>query len=585
MPSSPSLPQSATGTADESFAKNLFSGVVADGLVFPYPEPTRAEADEVHGILDGVRRFAAKNIDAATIDREAAIPQAVLKGLAELGAFGMFVPKAHGGSGLGLTGYARVLSEIAGIDAAVAMTVASHGALGLAGLLFFGSEELKAKYLPRCASGETLAAFALVETGAGSDAGAIQTRADRDGADYVLRGEKIWVTNGGIADVLTVFARTSPADEGAKPRLTAFVVERGEGVTSGTNEAKLGVRGASTTVVSFTDVRVPEAHVLGDVGRGFKVAMEILTSARLTLAASCVGSSKRLLKLAVDRSIERKTFGRSISEFPIIKDKIAQMSAELFAAESMTYLTTGLYDSGRTDFSVESAICKVFASETLCRIANEAALIAGGLGYMASAPYERMLRDARVTLVFEGTNEILRCFIALSGMQGPGRELQDVSKAMREPIKGFGLLSDFAIKKARSVLSSSRNQMTKAHAVLAREAALVDQYTSHLTKIVDKALRRHGKMIAEMQFTLKRVADVAIDLYAISACLSRTTRAIEKRGEEGARREIDLTISFATAAERRLAENIAAFEANDDELRKAIAQKTCADGGYPLDVI
>ncbi len=584
MPSTPSLPPSTGSvTADESFVKNLFNGVVSDGILFPYPEPTRAEADEVHGILDGIRRFAAKNIDPARIDREAAIPPAVLKGLADLGVFGLFVPKAYGGAGMGLTGYSRVVSEIAAADASVGMTVAAHGSLGLSALLFFGSEDVKAKFLPRCARGESLAAFALVEVGAGSDAGAIQTRADKDGSDYVLRGEKIWVTNGGLANVFTVFARTSPADEGAKPRLTAFVVERGEGITNGPNESKLGVRGASTTNLRFDGVRVPEAHVLGEVGRGFKVAMEVLTSARLTLAASCVGASKRLLKLAVDRSIERKTFGRSISEFAIMKDKIGQMSGEIFALESMTYLTTGLYDAGRTDFSVESAICKVFGSETLCRVANEAALIAGGLGYMSSEPYERMLRDARVNLVFEGTNEILRCFIALSGMQGPGRELSDVSKAMREPIKGFGLLSDFAIKKARSVLS--RNHMTRAHSVFQQQAALVDQYASQLAKVVERALRRHGKMIAEMQFTLKRIADVAIDLYAISACLSRTSRAIDKRGEEGARREIDLTTSFSTAAERRLMENIALFDANDDELRKAIAQKTCADGGYPLDVI
>ncbi len=268
-----------------------------------------------------------------------------------------------------------------------------------------------------------------------------------------------------------------------------------------------------------------------------------------------------------------------------MKDKLAEMSAGIFALESMTYLTTGLVDAGKSDFSIESAICKVFGSETLWRVANESAQIAGSLGYAGGEPWERMIRDARAAMVFEGTNEILRCFIALAGMQGPGLHLGDVSvsKAMREPIKGFGLLSELALRKARSVLS--RDRLTRAHPSLAKESGLVIEYSQHLAKSVDKVLRRHGKNIAEMQYTQKRVADIAIDLYALSACISRTTRAIEKRGEEGSRREIDLLTMFGRAAHKRLIENVAAFDDNDDELRKAVAHKTCADGGYPLDVL
>jgi acyl-CoA dehydrogenase family protein 9 len=572
----------ASGTGDESFAKSLFVGSPAEGLIFPFPDPSRSEIDEIHAVLDGIRRLAPK-IDAARIDREEAIPLDVLSGMRDLGLFGLALPKAHGGAGLGLTAYARIVQEIAALDGSLALTINAHQSLGLAALHFFGSEELKAQYLPRCARGEALAAFALVEKGAGSDAGAIQTRADRDGDSYVINGEKIWVTNGGVADVFTIFARTSPAEDGAKPRLTAFVVERGAGVTSGPAEPTLGMRGASTTNLTLSSVRVPQSHVLGEVGRGFKVAMEVLTSARLSLASSCVGSSKRLLRLAVEHAAERKTFGRNISEFPLVKDKIATMSADIFALESMTYLTTGLVDAGRTDFAIESAICKVFGSETLWRVANESAQIAGSLGYTRRGPWERMIRDARATMVFQGTNEILRCFIALSGMQGPSLQIEDVSKAMREPIKGFGLLGDFALRKARSVLL--RDRLLRVHPMLSREAGIVITYSQHLAKSADKVLRRHGKNIAEMQYTQKRIADMTIDLYAISACLSRTSRAIEKRGEEGARREIDLLTMFARAAEKRLAENVAGFDDNDDELRKAIAHKACADNGYPLDIL
>ena len=571
--------------SDDSFLKGLFGGAVNEGLVFPYPEPSRAEADQVHAVLDGLRRLSSK-VDPAALDRDEAVPDELLASMRELGLFGLLVPKEHGGAGMGLTGYTRVVQELASIDGSLALTVSAHHSPGLTALSLLGSDELKARYLPRAASVEAIAAFARAEAGAGSDAASIQTRADRDGDAYVLTGEKAWVTNGEHASLFTVFARTSPAEDGAKPRLTAFLVERGPGVVTGPNEPKLGVRAASTTRLGLQGVRVPASSVLGEAGRGFRVAMEVLTLARLGLAASCIGASKRLLKMCVERAGERRAFGRPLSGFGLVKDKIAVMTAEVFALESMTYLTTGLVDAGRADYSVESAVCKVFGSETLWRTANAAAQIAAGAGYMRAFGWERLLRDARVHMVYQGTNEILRAFIALSGMQAPGRELEEVSKAMREPIKGFGLLSDFALRKARSALFPERRErMARAHALLAREVVLFEEYTAQLAKSVDTVLRRHGKNIAEMQYTQKRVADVAIDLYALAACIARTTLAVERRGEEGARRELDLTSVFAGAAEKRLAENVAAFDKNDDELRKAVAAKTCADGGYPLDVL
>jgi len=309
----------------------------------------------------------------------------------------------------------------------------------------------------------------------------------------------------------------------------------------------------------------------------------VLNSGRLGLASGCVGGCKRLIKMASQRVQERKAFGRPIGEFGLIKDKIATMMAETFALESMTYLTTGMVDARVSDYSVESAICKVFGSETYWRVVNETLQIAAGIGYMQDYPYERLLRDSRINLIFEGTNEILRCFIALTGMQGPGKELVEVARAMREPIKGFGLLSDFAIRKARTALG--RERMSRAHPLLNRETVIFEEYTADLAKNVDKVLRKHGKNIAEMQYTQKRVAEIAIDLYGIAACISRTTRAIQKRGEEGARREIDLTTIFVAQAEKRLRENSTAFDKNDDELRKAIASKTYNDGGYPFDIV
>jgi acyl-CoA dehydrogenase family protein 9 len=570
---------------EQSFMKALFHGVIAEDMIFPYPELPSDDRENTSMILDSVRRYFAANVDAAKIDREHAIPPEVMDGLKSLGLFGLQIPTDHDGIGLSASAYARVMQEVGGLDASIAVMLGAHQSIGLKGILLFGTPEQKRRYLPKLATGEWTAAFALTEPSAGSDAAAIKTRAElsADGSHYVLNGAKIWITNGGFADVFTVFARTSSLDEGQKPKITAFIVERGMGVKNGPNEHKLGIRGSSTTELFFDDVKVPKENVLGEVGRGFKVAMEVLNSGRLGLASGSLGMCSVLLKLGLDRVQERRAFGRAIGEFGLIKDKVSAMLAQTFALESMTYLTAGIVDGKVSDYSLESAICKVFGSETLWYVVNDTLQLAAGIGYMQDYPYERMMRDARINLIFEGTNEILRCFVALSGMQGPGKALTEVVKAMREPIKGFGLLSDFAVRKARTVLG--RERLTRAHPLLSREAVIFEEFTGELASNTEAVLRKHGREIAEMQFTQKRIAEMAIDLYAIAACISRTTRAIERRGEEGARREIDLTSIFTTAAQKRLRQNVHDFSRNDDELRKAVASRAYADRAYPFDIV
>jgi len=570
--------------AEASFAKSLFYGVIAEDSIVPYPAIPRVEQDRALALLDKTRRLCEREVDSRAIDERGAIPEPVFAGFRELGLFGLSIPQGHGGAGFSVTAQARVVEEIAGIDSSVAAMLGAHLTIGTAGPLLFGKDELRARILPRMARGEAIGAFALTEPSAGSDAAGIQTRAEPgEGGSYVLSGSKSWVTNGDVAGVYTVFARTSPPEEDAKPKITGFVVERSDAIVPGASEGKLGMRGAWTGDVKLVKAVAPAGNVLGEVGKGFKVAMELLTRGRVVLAASCLGACKRLVKHAVDRCKSRKAFARPIGEFGLIKDKVAMMMSETFALESAVYLTTGMLDRGATDFSVESAICKVLGSEVLLRVAHEALQIAGAQGYMSAHAYERVLRDARVYPIYQGTNEILRCFIALSGMQGPGREITEVSKALREPVKGFGLLSDFALRKARSALG--RERFTRAHPVLAREAVLVEEYSQDLSRSVDKVMRKHGHNIAEMQYTQRRVADMVIDLYAASAAIARTTQAIQKKGEEGSRREIDLTMIYVAAAEKRLAEHVRSFDKNDDELRKAVASRAYVDGAYPLDVL
>ncbi|MCK6586584.1 MAG: acyl-CoA dehydrogenase family protein [Polyangiaceae bacterium] len=574
-----------TSLFEQSFLKALFHGVIAEDLIFPFPEMSSEERENASMMLDTVRRFFAENVDSAKIDREHEIPSQVMDGLKGMGLFGLQIPTEYGGVGLSTTAYTRVMQEVGGADPSIAVMLGAHQSIGLKAILLFGTPEQKAKYLPKLATGEQVAAFALTEPGAGSDAAAIKTRAEisPDGSHYILNGSKIWITNGGYADVFTVFARTSALEEGAKPKITAFIVERGMGVKSGPNEHKLGIRGSSTTEIFLDDVRVPRENVVGEVGKGFKVAMEVLNNGRMGLAAGCVGMSQTLLKLAIERVQERRAFGRNIGEFGLIKDKIATMLAQTYALESMTYLSAGLVDASVPDYSLESAICKVFGSETLWFVVNETLQIAAGIGYMQEYPYERMLRDARINLIFEGTNEILRCFVALSGMAGPGKALAEVVKAMREPIKGFGLLSDFAIRKARSVLG--RERLSKAHPLLGREAVIFEEYTGELAAQTENMLRKHGREIAEMQYTQRRIAEIVMDLFGIAACISRTTRVIERRGQEGARREIDLTGVFTGMAHKRMRQHISDFHKNDDELRKAIASRAYVDRAYPFDIL
>lgn len=570
---------------EQSFMKALFHGVIAEDLIFPFPEMQAEERENTSMILDSVRRFFASNVDSAKIDREHQIPPGLLDELKNLGLFGLQIPTEYGGLGLSTTSYTRLMQEIGGLDSSIAVTLGAHQSIGLKAILLFGTPDQKQRYLPKLATGEQTAAFALTEPSAGSDAAAIKTRAELspDGSHYILNGAKIWITNGGFADVFTVFARTSALEEGAKPKITAFIVERAMGVKNGPNEHKLGIRGSSTTELFFDDVRVPKENVIGEVGKGFKVAMEVLNNGRLGLAAGCVGSCSQLIKMAIERVQERRAFGRSIGEFGMIKDKIATMLAQTYALESMTYLTAGLLDAKVPDYSLESAICKIMGSETLWFVVNETLQIAAGIGYMQDYPYERMMRDARINMIFEGTNEILRCFVALSGMAGPGKALAEVVKAMREPIKGFGLLSDFAIRKARTVLG--RERMSKAHPLLSREAVIFEEFTGELAAHTDNVLRKHGREIAEMQYTQRRIAEMAMDLYAIAACIARTTRAIERRGEEGARREIDLTGVFTSMAQKRLRQQVSEFQRNDDELRKSIASRAYADRAYPFDIL
>jgi acyl-CoA dehydrogenase family member 9 len=564
----------------QSFSKSLFAGRIHEDLVFPYPAFSKEDTELLSLIIENLKKFKEDQIDSVQIDRDAKIPESVLGGMREMGLFGLIVPEKYGGMGLTQMAYGRVFEEIGALDGAIAATLGAHSSIGLKGLLLFGTDAQKEKYLPKLASGEMIAAFALTEPGAGSDAYSIKTRAVKqpDGS-YVLNGNKIWITNGGIADFFTVFAKTAvDSKDGQKDKVTAFIVTRDmKGVSNGKEEHKLGIRGSSTTEISLVDVKVPAENILGEEGKGFKIAMEVLNSGRLGLGTGCVGGAKKLLKLAVEHASSRKQFGKPIAEFGLIKDKLGRMTIDTYVTESVAYMTCGLVDRGVPDYSVESAISKIAGSEMVWSVANEAMQIAGGSSYMQEYPYERMLRDARINMIFEGTNEILRCFIALSGMKGIGEYLQIIGEALNAPIKSLGVLYDYLISKT----VQPNDKLSKAHPELKKEVSYFEDRVPEFADAVEKSIRKHRKHIWEMQFVQKRIAEMMMDLYRMISVISRVSRSLEERGVAQCSTELNIAHVFCSEANRRIKWNLKAMDRNLDESIKSLAAEAVSKGGFP----
>jgi len=576
----------ATPDSDLSPAKALFRGEIVRASLWPFPQIGAEQSDTLGMVIESVDRFLAdKQDDFPEWDRSGEQPEEFLNELRELGLFGLIIPEQYGGIGLSNAAYSRVLQQSSRYDSSASLTIGAHSSIGIKGLLLFGTDAQKKQYLPRLASGEMIAAYCLTESGSGSDAASIQTKASKDAnGDWILNGEKIWITNGGIADFYTVFART----EGGAGKISAFLVERAfAGVSSGEKEDKLGIRASSTTTVSFMDVKIPAQNLLGEEGKGFKIAMSILNNGRTGLGGGAVGGMKTCIALASKQAVERKQFGQSISEYGVIKKKIAQMTVDCFAAESAVWMVGHYIDSGYTDYSIEAAISKVFASEAMFRTANESLQIAAGSGYMKEMPYERIFRDSRILTIFEGTSEILRLFIALSGIRDAGRLLQELGSAVEDifnnPIKGFGLMTDYAGRRLSNMTSLGQDRIIGAIPEVLRDDALVfEKYTLELGRMTDVLLRRHGKSIVDKQFALQRSADVAIDLFVGLCVLSRVS-AMNDDDSEKYQKAVSIAHMFSQQAKRRINRSLRAMLHNEDDSAKALADYICGVEGYPWD--
>jgi len=574
-----------------SFAKRLFCGEFDTDLL-TYPEVLSKDQHEtLHEMLPPIENFFENEVDSRKIDEAAKISPKILQGLKDLGLFGLQIPQEYGGLGLNATEYARV-NEITSLDGSVAVTLAAHQSIGLKGLLLYGTEEQKKKYLPKLATGETVAAFCLTEPSSGSDAGSIQTKAElsEDGTHYLLTGTKIWISNGGIADFFTVFARTADDSVNAKnpKRLTAFIVERGfGGVSNGNPEDKHGIRGSNTTEVYFDNTPVPVENIIGHVGDGFKVAVNILNSGRFSMGSSCAGAMRKMMTHITDHVINRNQFGKPLKEFGLIQEKLARMAVDTYVMESMSYMTAGMLDSGfYEDCAVEAAIVKVISSEMVWRGVSEGMQIYGGMGYMKSQPFDVALRDVRILQIFEGTNEILRLFIALMGVQRAGKHLKEVIRKIRNPFLFPAFAFSKTVQRFRHKKDNPRlthNLKSFLHPSLTEQANMLEYCTFRLQFAVEVALEKHGADIVNQQFDLKRLADIVIDIYAMTAALSRASRAYCV-GLRNADCEVTLASAFCLEASDRVKMNVTHLEdspgAGGDVYKQQIAQRVVENKGY-----
>jgi alkylation response protein AidB-like acyl-CoA dehydrogenase len=477
-------------------------------------------------------------------DKDWALTRELLLKAGELDLLRVDIPEAYGGLGLDKVSSAYVGEKI-GVIPSFAGSLGAHTTIGTLPIVYFGNEEQKTRYLPRLASGEWVGAYALTEPGSGSDALAARTKAtlSADSTHYVLNGQKMWITNGGFADVFTIFAKV----DGEK--FTAFIVEREMGVVSGREEPKLGLDGSSTTALFLDNVRVPVENVLGTVGAGHKVAFNILNLGRLKLGTRNIGSAKQALTRAARYAVERRQFGRAIAEFGMIKQKLGEMAVRCYVGDAIVYRTLGDVDGALEavnekdseqvlktieGFAVECSINKVWTSEALAFVVDEALQVYGGYGYSKEFPAERAYRDARITRIYEGTNEINRLII-------PNRLLKNSAMARL-----------FTRENAQRALDYTTTHLAPVETLFFAERDLVARAKRLVTFTLGRAKAVYGDALVSEQEVLGHIADITIEVYALESALLRTEKLVTVRSEPDSATPVDITRVYASDAADRM---------------------------------
>ena len=532
-----------------SFASNLFVGRYDFGRIYPWPEQSAEDRAAGEGFLRKLEDYLRDHVDADEIDRTGEIPQKNFDGLAAIGAFGIKVPPEYGGLGLSQVNYGRAAELLGSWDSNVTALVSAHQSIGVAQpLLLFGTEMQKRKYLPRVAAGE-ISAFALTESHAGSDPATMSLRADPtpDGSAFILNGEKLWCTNGLKAGVLVVMAKTAPKIVNGKERkqITAFIVEVDTpGLAMPHRCHFMGLRALYNGVVTFKDVRVPRENIIAGEGKGLKVALTTLNTGRLTIPAACVGLSKRLLEICRKWAAERIQWGAPIGQHSAIAGKIAEMAGNTFAMEAMTFLTSALVDRKESDLRVETAMCKMWSTETTWRSADDAMQVRGGRGYETAQslaargeepiPVERFLRDCRINLIFEGSSEIMRLFIAREALD-PHLKVGGAifntqlpwSTRLKAVFSSGWFYARWYPKQWFGGFGGGARDLKGLHDALREHVNYAAGTSKRLARGLFYAMARFGPKLDREQLLLSRFVGIATELFAISATCSRAQSLID----------------------------------------------------------
>lgn len=531
-----------SGEKKLSFAKMLYFGGFHTPSAFPFPLPSAEEERRADELVTKTQKFIEAKVNGDQFDRDSSIPDDVFKELGRLGLLSLTVSKEYGGSEDSQYAYGRVIAELAKACGSTALFVNAHQSIGLRALVLFGTEEQKNKWLPPLAKGEIYAAFSLTEANAGSDAGGVETRAvyNAEKDVYVLNGDKQWTTNGAIAGVLTVMARTEvETDNGIEDKITAFLVTPDMPGFTVRDRAleKVGMRGTTTSNISFKDMEVPASNILGPKGGGLKVALTVLDYGRTTFGSACAGPARMLVKKAVEHAKTRHQFKRPLASFGMVKQILARAGAYSYAMSASAELVTGLLDRGDDDILLESAIVKVFNSEWLWQIIYDTMQIYGGRSFFTTEPLERMMRDARLNMIGEGSNEVLRAFIAVVGLRDVGMQFQSVQEALKHPINKFGVLKSFG-KQGAHYFKAPDIPIKTSH--MAEEAHLLGKAIRRFAVANARVLAKYREEIVEHQLALDRISDIVMALFTVTAVISKLDTQLSKTGDINAQLKQDL---------------------------------------------
>ncbi|MEU1052551.1 acyl-CoA dehydrogenase family protein [Streptomyces sp. NPDC005876] len=571
-----------------SFAKELFLGRFRLDLIHPHPLPAAEDRSRGEEFLARLRDFCETAVDGSVIERDARIPDEVITGLKELGAFGMKIDTKYGGLGLTQVYYNKALALVGSASPAIGALLSAHQSIGVPQpLKRFGTQEQKDTFLPRCARTD-ISAFLLTEPDVGSDPARLATTAVPDGDDYVLDGVKLWTTNGVIADLLVVMARV-PKSEGHRGGITAFVVETAaEGVTVEHRNAFMGLRGLENGVTRLHRVRVPAAHRIGPEGAGLKIALTTLNTGRLSLPAMCVGAGKWCLKTAREWSAAREQWGKPVAFHEAVGSKISFIAATTFALEAVLDLSSQMADEDRNDIRIEAALAKLYGSEMAWLMADELVQIRGGRGFETAAslaargeravPAEQILRDLRINRIFEGSTEIMHLLIAREAVDAHlsvAGDLIDPDKSLQDKAKAGAQAGVFYAKWLPRLVAGP-GQLPGSYGQFKREVDL----SGHL-RYVERAARRlarstfyamsrwQGRMETKQGF-LGRIVDIGAELFAMSAACVRA-ELLRSRDDHG-REAYQLADAFCRQSRVRVEELFGRLWTNTDDLDRKVVK-------------